>query len=83
MIKEKIGVVGAGLMGAEIALVYALAGHDVLLGDTADDVLAAALRRLAGIAEKGVASTRRKRRRRPSPASPSPPISRASPTATW
>jgi 3-hydroxybutyryl-CoA dehydrogenase len=55
MTKERIGVVGAGLMGAEIALVYALAGHDVLLSDTADDVLAAALRRLAGIAEKGVA----------------------------
>ena len=26
---EKIGVVGAGLMGAEIALVFALAGHEV------------------------------------------------------
>ena len=43
MSSEKIGVVGAGLMGAEIALVYALAGHDVLLSDTSEDTLAAAL----------------------------------------
>ncbi|MFX5268144.1 3-hydroxyacyl-CoA dehydrogenase NAD-binding domain-containing protein, partial [Acinetobacter baumannii] len=28
-----IGVVGAGLMGAEIALVFALGGHSVLLAD--------------------------------------------------
>src|SRR5260221_3354557 len=55
MTKERIGVVGAGLMGAEIALVYALAGHDVLLSDTSEANLAAALTRLRGIAEKGVA----------------------------
>jgi 3-hydroxybutyryl-CoA dehydrogenase len=53
--KEKIGVVGAGLMGAEIALVYALAGHSVLLADRREDLLAAAQIRLAGILEKGVA----------------------------
>jgi 3-hydroxybutyryl-CoA dehydrogenase len=51
----RIGVVGAGLMGAEIALVAALAGHDVLLADTDDGRLAAAMQRLAGILEKGVA----------------------------
>ena len=50
----KIGVVGAGLMGAEIALVYALAGYDVLLSDRTDDALKAALDRLAGILDKGV-----------------------------
>ncbi len=54
MSTEKIGVVGAGLMGAEIAWVYALAGHDVLLSDTTAEILAAALQRLAGIAEKGI-----------------------------
>ena len=54
MSKEEIGVVGAGLMGAEIAWVYALAGHDVLLSDTTAEILAAALQRLAGIAEKGI-----------------------------
>ena len=53
--KEKIGVVGAGLMGAEIALVHALAGHDVLLSDRSDNILGAALGRLKEILEKGVA----------------------------
>jgi 3-hydroxybutyryl-CoA dehydrogenase len=51
----KIGVVGAGLMGAEITLVYALAGYDVLLSDRTDDALKTALDRLAGILDKGVA----------------------------
>ncbi len=55
MSSERIGVVGAGLMGAEIALVYALAGHDVLLSDTSDDTLAAAMKRLGTILDKGVA----------------------------
>jgi 3-hydroxybutyryl-CoA dehydrogenase len=52
--KEEIGVVGAGLMGAEIALVYALAGHAVLLADTSAESLAAAMRRLDGILDKGI-----------------------------
>jgi 3-hydroxybutyryl-CoA dehydrogenase len=51
----KIGVVGAGLMGAEIALVYALAGYDVVLSDRTDDALKVALDRLASILEKGTA----------------------------
>jgi 3-hydroxybutyryl-CoA dehydrogenase len=54
MSNEKIGVVGAGLMGAEIALVYALAGHDVLLSDTSEDTLAAAMKRLGTILDKGI-----------------------------
>ena len=53
--KERIGVVGAGLMGAEIAFVHALAGHDVVLTDRTEDALAAANARLAGIYDKGVA----------------------------
>jgi 3-hydroxybutyryl-CoA dehydrogenase len=53
--KERIGVAGAGLMGAEIALVHALAGHDVLLADRGDAILGAALARLKDILEKGVA----------------------------
>jgi 3-hydroxybutyryl-CoA dehydrogenase len=52
---ERIGIVGAGLMGAEIALVYALAGHDVLLADRDEKLLANALERLRLILEKGVA----------------------------
>jgi 3-hydroxybutyryl-CoA dehydrogenase len=52
--KGKVGVVGAGLMGAEIALVYALAGYDVLLADRSRSELDAAQRRLSGILEKGI-----------------------------
>jgi 3-hydroxybutyryl-CoA dehydrogenase len=51
---EVIGVVGAGLMGAEIALVHALAGHRVLLNDVSDEQLAAARQRLADIVDKGL-----------------------------
>jgi 3-hydroxybutyryl-CoA dehydrogenase len=51
---EKIGVVGAGLMGAEIALVFALAGHEVLLSDTGDAQLSAALERLARVMDRGI-----------------------------
>lgn len=50
----KAGVVGAGLMGAEIALVFALAGHEVVLHDRSDDALARAIERLRGILDKGV-----------------------------
>jgi 3-hydroxybutyryl-CoA dehydrogenase len=52
---ERIGIVGAGLMGAEIALVYALAGHDVLLADRDEKLLVNALERLRLILEKGAA----------------------------
>lgn len=51
----KGGVVGAGLMGAEIALVFALAGHDVLLHDRSEEALARAIARLRGVLDKGVA----------------------------
>ena len=54
MAKEKIGVVGAGLMGAEIALVFALAGHDVLLSDRSEELLAAALTRLGSVLDRGI-----------------------------
>src|SRR6185503_13710283 len=52
--RDKIGVVGAGLMGAEIALVFALAGHDVVLSDTGEPALAAALDRLARVLDRGI-----------------------------
>jgi 3-hydroxybutyryl-CoA dehydrogenase len=50
----KAGVVGAGLMGAEIALVFALGGMDVLLNDRDPSALDAALAQLAGLMDKGV-----------------------------
>jgi len=52
--KEKIGVVGAGLMGAEIALVFALAGHEVLLSDQSEAALTGALERLARVLDRGI-----------------------------
>lgn len=54
----KSGVVGAGLMGAEIALVLALGGHDVLLHDRSEAALAAAIDRLGVILDKGVSRQR-------------------------
>jgi 3-hydroxybutyryl-CoA dehydrogenase len=51
---RKVGVVGAGLMGAEIALVYALAGYSVRLADRGKEFLSAAMARLAGIFDKGI-----------------------------
>jgi 3-hydroxybutyryl-CoA dehydrogenase len=51
---EKIGAVGAGLMGAEIALVFALAGHDVLLSDRTEELLTAALDRLGRVMDRGI-----------------------------
>ncbi|KKC26085.1 3-hydroxyacyl-CoA dehydrogenase family protein [Sphingomonas sp. SRS2] len=51
---ETIGVVGAGLMGGEIALVFALAGHRVLLNDRDQDVLDRAKTRLSTLLQKGV-----------------------------
>jgi 3-hydroxybutyryl-CoA dehydrogenase len=53
--QEKIGVVGAGLMGREIALVFALAGYDVLLCDRTEESLTQAKDRLDQIVEKGIA----------------------------
>ena len=52
---EKVGVVGAGLMGAEIALVFAIAGHSVVLADRTEVLLSAAVQRLRGVCEKGIA----------------------------
>lgn len=51
---NRVGVVGAGLMGSEIALVFALAGKDVLLSDTSEESLKRAKDNLAKILEKGV-----------------------------
>ena len=50
----KVGVVGAGLMGGEIALVFALAGYDVLLNDRDQASIDRGLARLRTLMEKGV-----------------------------
>ena len=54
MAGEKIGVVGAGLMGAEIALVFALAGHEVVLSDRSEELLGAGKSRLASVLDRGI-----------------------------
>jgi len=51
---DKVGVVGGGLMGAEIALVAALAGKQVVLCDTSDETLARALENLGKVLDKGI-----------------------------
>lgn len=51
---DKVGVVGAGLMGAEIALVAALAGKRVVLADTSDEALAKAIENLGKVLDKGI-----------------------------
>src|SRR5215467_3778384 len=54
MALEKVGVIGAGLMGAEIGLVFALAGHEVLLSDTGEAQLSAAIERLGRALDRGI-----------------------------
>lgn len=51
---NRTGVVGAGLMGAEIALAYALSGRQVTLADTTDDKLETAFLRLSTLMDKGI-----------------------------
>ncbi|MCW9032762.1 MAG: 3-hydroxyacyl-CoA dehydrogenase family protein [Alphaproteobacteria bacterium] len=58
MTVKKVGVVGAGMMGAEIAFTFALAGHPVLLNDTSEDSLSTAMDRLKSILDKGVEKNR-------------------------
>lgn len=55
---EVAGVVGSGLMGAEIGLVFALGGYEVLITDTSAAALDRARGRLETIVEKGIAAGR-------------------------
>ena len=51
---EKVGVVGAGMMGSEIALMFALAGHPTILSDQERAQADKAVDRLHGLIERGV-----------------------------
>ena len=69
---EKIGVVGAGMMGAEIALVFALAGHPTIISDQtreAADARHSAAARRHRQRRRARASGRRRRPRRLAPIS--------------
>ena len=50
----KLGVIGAGMMGAEIALVFAMAGKSVMLNDTAQERLDEALKKLSTVLDAGI-----------------------------
>jgi 3-hydroxybutyryl-CoA dehydrogenase len=50
---KTIGVIGGGMMGSEIALVFALAGHPTIISDQNRSVSEAALQRLRGVLERG------------------------------
>lgn len=52
---EKVGIVGAGAMGAGIAQVAAAAGHEVFIYDTRHEALSAAQQRFTATYEKLVA----------------------------
>lgn len=51
---QKIGVVGAGMMGSEIALMFALAGYPTLLSDASRDAAERAIERLHGVLDRGL-----------------------------
>src|ERR1700744_3193735 len=50
----KIGVVGAGMMGSEIALMFALSGRPTLLSDVSPDAAKRAIERLHGVLDRGL-----------------------------
>ena len=51
---KTVGVIGAGLMGSEIALVFALAGRHVKLNDTDPGLLDESAKRLTRVLQKGI-----------------------------
>jgi 3-hydroxybutyryl-CoA dehydrogenase len=51
---EKIGVVGAEMMGSEIALMFALSGRPTLLSDQSRDAAERAIERLHGVLDRGL-----------------------------
>ena len=57
----RILIVGAGTMGAQIAMVCALAGHDTTVTDLTDDALDRARSELAARLDRDVAKGRRTR----------------------
>jgi 3-hydroxybutyryl-CoA dehydrogenase len=52
---KTIGVVGAGMMGSEIALVFALAGYPTILSDQNRAAAEGAMAHLQGVIDRGVA----------------------------
>ena len=55
---QKVGVVGAGTMGAGIAIAFLDAGHDVTVIETTDDALTRGRERIEGLYARSVTSGR-------------------------
>ena len=51
---QKIGVVGAGMMGAEIALCFARAGLETILSDTALEIAENGKKKQAAVLDKNI-----------------------------
>ena len=51
---DNLGVIGAGMMGAEIALIFAMSGKSVMLNDTSQDRLDEALNNLLATLDAGI-----------------------------
>ena len=49
---QKSGIVGAGMMGAEIALCFAMSGIDVIIKDVSIDLAEKARTSLFGLVDK-------------------------------
>ncbi|HWQ80298.1 MAG TPA: 3-hydroxyacyl-CoA dehydrogenase family protein [Anaerovoracaceae bacterium] len=52
---EKVGVIGAGMMGAEIALCFARAGYEVVMADITEEIAAKGKEKQVGILDKSIA----------------------------
>lgn len=51
---QRVGVVGAGMMGSEIALMFALAGYPTLLSDASREAAERAVARLHDVLDRGL-----------------------------
>jgi len=51
---NKVGVVGAGMMGAEIALCFAILGHEVVMKDSTIELAEKGKNRLEGVLDKAI-----------------------------
>ena len=49
-----VGVMGAGMMGAEIALCFAMCGYEVVLKDSSLELVQKGKDRLAGVLDKAI-----------------------------
>lgn len=51
---NKVGVIGAGMMGAEIALCFAMSGYDVCMKETSLELAQKGMGRLKGVLDKAI-----------------------------